>query len=423
MKTSLTGINLIKQFEGLSLTAYHCPAGVLTIGHGHTGPDVKEGQRINENAADTLLKKDLIHAETAIKTLVKVPLNQNQFDALASFTFNLGQGALGYSTLLKRLNSGEDPNSVVKEELPRWIKGPDNKVLQGLVRRRTAEVELFCKPVALHIVDTIKSDQVVTITSRQQTWLKKEPIQANAIPNDGKAKVYQGRTYRKNKILSRKNNHTQIEMDFKMGTWWVFDEHWDGLYTDTSIKPYEIVDGFKRLRNFPYFYQQNNGPEGYRQCQTSSLAMVLKYLDVKEINDDVDYLNYINKYGDTTHRIPHFEALKDLKVEAKFKQNLDEQDVKDQIDKGLPVVAGILHKGPPDAPRGSGHFIVITGYSDTHWLVQDPYGQLDLVNGTWQQTSPTSGKNQKYSFNNMNPRFFVGGKSNGWGWVDFKYLG
>jgi uncharacterized protein YvpB len=212
-------------------------------------------------------------------------------------------------------------------------------------------------------------------------------------------------------------------MDFKLGTWWVFDDHWTGLKTENEIHPYETVDGFRRLRNFPYFWQQDTSPEGWRQCQTSSIAMVLKYLDVKGINDDADYLAHVNKYGDTTGRAPHKEALKELNVEAEFCTNLDAQDVKEQIDQGLPVVAGIIHHGTPDRPTGSGHFVVISGYSATHWLVQDPYGELDLISGTWANTGKTVGKNQKYSFKNMDPRFFVGGKSNGWGWVNFKYLG
>lgn len=423
MKTSQAGVDLIKLFEGLSLTAYTCPAGVLTIGYGHTGSDVTPKSRVTDQQAEKILREDLIHSEMAVGNLVKVPLTQSQFDALVSFVFNVGPGGLGYSTLLKRLNAGEDPATVAKEELPRWVKDGNGNVLQGLVRRRHAEIELFCNPDSSHVADVIMPEELVTITSKQPTWFKKEPVQADDLPNNKKAKVFQGRTYKKNKILDRKNGHTLIDMDFKMGTWWVFDDHWDGLKTDVSVKPYETVDGFRRLRNFPYFYQQNNGPEGYRQCQTSSIAMVLKYLDVKGINDDTDYLAYVNKYGDTTGRDPHLHALKDLHVEANFRQNLDAQDVKEEIDKGLPVVAGILHHGTIDHPVGGGHFLVISGYSDTHWLVQDPYGELDLITGTWEQTSPTSGKNQKYSFKNMDPRFFVGGKSNGWGWLDFKYLG
>lgn len=419
MKTSQAGVNLIKSFEGFSFTAYKCPAGVWTVGYGHTGPEVIEGSRVTEQQAEKILKKDLEAAENAVTNLVKIPLTQHQFDALVSFTYNNGQGALCYSTLLKRLNSGEEPCSVAKEEFPRWVKGEGNEVLNGLVRRRASEVQLFCTagPNRIATVETM-----INITSKQQTWFKKEPVPADTLPNDKKAKVHENRTYKNNRVLDHRDKHTLIDMDYKMGQWWVFDDHWTGITEDNTVQPYEVVDGFRRLRNFPYFYQQDNGPEGYRQCQTSSIAMVLKYFDVKGINDDKDYLSYVNKYGDTTTRQPHKDALKELNVEYNFVMNLDAQDVKDQIDKGLPVVAGILHHGTPDAPRGGGHFIVITGYSDTHWLVQDPYGELDLVSGTWVNQSPTAGKNQKYSFKNMDPRFFVGGKSNGWGWVNFKNL-
>lgn len=418
MQTSQSGINLIKHFEGLSLTAYLCPAGIPTVGYGHTGPEVALGQRVSEQQAEKLLKGDLKSAEQAVAKLVKIPLTQNQFDALVSFTYNTGAGALGYSTLLKRLNAGEDPTRVAKEELPRWIRGDNNEVLNGLVRRRAAEVELFCKPDS---TPAAEKGEKVTIKSRQQTWLKKKPIPSDQLTRDEKVSVYTSRTYRDNVILGHKDKHTQIEMSYNLGTWWVYDDHWTGLKTDSTVPPYEVVDGFRRLRNFPYCYQNDNGPEGYRQCQTSGIAMVLKYLDVKEIDSDLDYLAYVNKYGDTTKRDPHRLALKELNVSADFRTTLCAEDVKKQIDKGLPVVAGILHHGTPDAPRGGGHFIVISGYSDTHWLVQDPFGELDLVSGTWVSNAPTAGKNQKYSFKNMNPRFFVGGKNNGWGWLNFKY--
>ena len=417
MKTSQEGVNLIKSFEGLETRAYVCPAGILTVGYGHTGPDVYSGQIVSVQQAEQLLKDDLGEAEKAVNDYVKVSINQNQFDALVSFTFNVGTGAFESSTLLKRLNSKENPCTVAKEELPRWAKGSGNEVLQGLLRRRSAEVEMFCSTPAEHLTG------MVDITTKQQTWLKKEPVQADQLSNDNKAKMYQGRTIRNCKILDHKESHTQLELGFGLGTWWVFDAHWSGLTTTIDVTAATNENGFRCLRNFPYFYQQDNGPEGWRQCQSSSVAMVLKYLDVKGINDDVDYLKYVNKYGDTTARIPHINALKDLNVSASFRQNLDAQDVKDQIDKGLPVVAGILHHGSVSAPRGGGHFIVITGYSDTDWLVQDPYGELDLVNGVWLSTTSGAGKNQKYSFQNMNPRFFYGGNSNGWGWVDFKYAG
>ena len=254
------------------------------------------------------------------------------------------------------------------------------------------------------------------ITSKQQTWFKKQPVAADTLPNDQKAKVYQGRTYRGCTPVGTEDGHTKLDMG-SLGIWWVFNDHWLGLTPEQ--KPYAVDGNLRYLRNFPYFWQQDNGPEGWRQCQTSSIAMCLKYLDVKGIKDDVDYLRYVNKHGDTTTRDAQFKALADIGVTATFKTNLDSKDIKNQIDKGKPVAVGILHHGNVDYPTGGGHFVVITGYSNSgsSWLVQDPFGQLDLVAGGWHSQGPTSGKNQHYSFANMNPRLFVSGGADGWGWV------
>ena len=135
-------VALVKQFEGLSLTAYVCPAGVLTIGYGHTGPDVYAGMKITAAQAESYLASDLQKFANIVNSAVRVPLNRNQRGALTSFTFNVGGGAFRTSTLLKRLNAGEDPNTVATQELPRWNKG-GGKVLPGLVRRRQAEVDFF----------------------------------------------------------------------------------------------------------------------------------------------------------------------------------------------------------------------------------------------------------------------------------------
>lgn len=254
----------------------------------------------------------------------------------------------------------------------------------------------------------------INVTSRQQTWFKKAPVAADSLPNDQKAKVYQGRKYSNCTLVDHKDGHTQLNMG-SLGTWWVFDDHWIGLTPEPT--PYAVDGDLRYLRNFPYFWQQDNGAEGWRQCQTSSIAMCLKYLGVKGIKDDVDYLRYVNKHGDTTTREAHYGALADIGVKADFKTNLDSLDVKNQIDKGKPVAAGVLHHGTVDAPKGGGHFIVITGYGPSYWLVQDPFGEQDLVGGGWSAQSTTSGKNKHYSFTNLNPRFFVGGGATGWGWT------
>jgi lysozyme len=142
MKTSEKGLALIKEFEGFRALAYLCPAGVWTIGWGHTR-GVTEHDRVTEEMATDMLIEDLAWSEAAVKQYVTVPLNQNQFDALVSFTFNLGQGALAQSTLLRLLNSGEYTAAAL--QFGRWVKA-GTQTLPGLVRRREAERALFEEP-------------------------------------------------------------------------------------------------------------------------------------------------------------------------------------------------------------------------------------------------------------------------------------
>ena len=139
MNTSQNGIDLIKHFEGCELYAYKCPAGVWTIGYGHT-KDVEPGMQITEDDAHNMLVEELNEYETYVNTLVSVPLNQNQFDALVSWVYNLGGGNLKASTLLKVLNSADYEG--VPAQIMRWNKA-GGKVLEGLTRRRQAEADLF----------------------------------------------------------------------------------------------------------------------------------------------------------------------------------------------------------------------------------------------------------------------------------------
>ena len=108
------------------------------MGYGHTGPEVVPGYEITQAVANQLLRDDLDRFERGIGEQIDVPLRQEQFDALVSWAFNCGLGATGDSTLRRRLNAGEDVNTVIAEELPRWTSGG----MPGLVRRRDAEVRL-----------------------------------------------------------------------------------------------------------------------------------------------------------------------------------------------------------------------------------------------------------------------------------------
>ena len=139
MKTSSKGIALIKEFEGLRLKAYKCPGGVWTIGYGHTA-GVKPGIVITEAQAEQFLKEDLITFEKAVNTQ-NLSLNQNQFDALVSFTYNVGTGNFSSSTLLRKVRANPLDNSIMDEFL-RWVYSK-GRVLPGLQHRRLAEMKLY----------------------------------------------------------------------------------------------------------------------------------------------------------------------------------------------------------------------------------------------------------------------------------------
>lgn len=139
MKTSKAGIELIKKHEGLRLAAYLCPAGVPTIGYGHT-KGVRLGQVITEAEAEHFLIEDLRTSEKEIDSH-NLQLNQNQFDALVSFVFNVGAGNFRSSTLLRRVRLNSNDNDI-ENQFNRWVYG-GGKILPGLVRRRKEEANLY----------------------------------------------------------------------------------------------------------------------------------------------------------------------------------------------------------------------------------------------------------------------------------------
>jgi GH24 family phage-related lysozyme (muramidase) len=185
MQISKTGIDLIKSFEGCSLKAYLCPAKVWTIGWGTTGTvDSKKigaGMTITQSKADSLLTSRLVSYENAVKKYVTYNINQNQYDALVSFTYNCGAGALQKSDLLKHLNKGNVTAAANQFDL--WTRG-GGVVLAGLVRRRAAEKKLFLTPVKKD-VDLEKAVQVLVIRNiigSPAAWGSVEAINLKNVP-------------------------------------------------------------------------------------------------------------------------------------------------------------------------------------------------------------------------------------------------
>lgn len=132
----------IKEWEGCRLTAYLCPAGIWTIGYGHTGADVKPGMHIDAAKADALFRDDIDNfAALLTKMLAGTTLDQYQFDALCSLAYNIGLGALRTSTLLKKVrNCAGDPS--IRTEFAKWVRAA-GRVLPGLVRRRAFEAKRY----------------------------------------------------------------------------------------------------------------------------------------------------------------------------------------------------------------------------------------------------------------------------------------
>lgn len=152
MKASDRAVSLIKQFEGFAAEAYADVGSKATIGYGHM---IRKGEvfgKITEDEATRMLCRDLCDAEACVQAAVDVALNQNQFDALCSFVFNLGCSRLLSSTLLRKLNAGDYPGAAA--EFPKWSKVGQNQV-EGLLRRRLAEQLLFNSGLTGPDVNTI----------------------------------------------------------------------------------------------------------------------------------------------------------------------------------------------------------------------------------------------------------------------------
>lgn len=165
----------------------------------------------------------------------------------------------------------------------------------------------------------------------------------------------------------------------------------------------------------PYFSQRDSSTEhALRMCFSSSCAMLLETLKPGTLsgpNGDDAYLGRVLRYGDTTIAASQLKALASYGVEAQLTQSAGWGTVKAQIDKGIPVPIGILHKGPVSAPYGGGHWICAIGYTDDALVVHDPFGEIDLMSGAYVNNW---GARLRYSKKNLGPRWMVEGQGSGW---------
>ena len=406
MKISAAGIELLKQFEGCRLTAYQDSVGVWTIGFGTTA-GVKEGQTISQVKAEEYLRSDLAIFEKAVTESLKVPVNQNQFDALVSFTYNVGVSAFRSSTLLNLINEKTD-KKVVAAEFSKWVKA-GNQTLPGLVSRRKAESELFLKGA--------KNDVLAhTILAQRDTWLKRKPGQTSDLTPEQKLFVPKGSAHAWTNI-----SIVPGEVDYKITleaqpnqVWWFYPTHWKIINDPkvTSVDP-QFKHPKKLVLDVPYYSQRDNKKDPLRSCFSSACAMLLKYVKPNSITSDDEYMVTVYKYGDTTEPSAQVTALEQHGLDVKFRQDGGWSDIDSQLAKGFPIPIGVLHHGPVSKPSGGGHWLTIIGRNEdnTAYVVNDPYGEMDLINGGYQNSN---GSHLLYSKKNLGPRWLVEGPGTGW---------
>jgi hypothetical protein len=170
------------------------------------------------------------------------------------------------------------------------------------------------------------------------------------------------------------------------------------------------------IEKVPYFSQRDSTIAGQamRMCFSSSCAMLAAYLRPSELRgpaaDDI-YLRRLQKYGDTTSASAQLETLESYGIRARFVQNCSWEDLQRQIDNGIPTPCGFYHHGPSTAPSGGGHWLTVIGYTDSAVIVHDPFGEMDVVRGTY---ISSKGARQAYSRKNWGPRWLAEGPKSGW---------
>ena len=217
-------------------------------------------------------------------------------------------------------------------------------------------------------------------------------------------------------------NTTRCEAQQEAGVEILYDQLRAVLKDDehawiTTYRKKPVVSSSNPL-GVPYQSQNDNASgTGYRECFSSSCAMVAMYYG-KIANDDA-YNAVRQKYGDSTDAQAQVRALRSLGLEATFVSNGTTCNIREAIDAGRPVPVGWLHKGHVSAPSGGGHYSVIIGYTKDAWIVHDPNGPAKLVPGGYEESF--NGASQSYDFKNFNPRWIVGGEGDGW-YMDIRLL-
>lgn len=253
------------------------------------------------------------------------------------------------------------------------------------------------------------------ITAKVDTFLKKEPLPSLQLKESDKLAAPAGKSYDIVWKGEEQDGHIKVSLAGGAGNWYVFDSHW--TWERVGDPPKDAIAALtnRRVLTTPYFSQRDNIASGrdlpYRTCFSSSCAMLAVSVKPGCVTGDDDYIKRRQKYGDSTDASAQVKCLNSLGIKARFITSGNNDLVKKQIDRGIPVPCGILHHGPASFPTGDGHWICVVGYDATGFIVNDPWGEIDHASGTYPKTN---GKHVHYSYKLFDSRWTVAGSSDGW---------
>ena len=301
-----------------------------------------------------------------------------------------------FITIVDEFKDYSSPEECVDDLVSKWYK--DYKGYSGVndaPNREAAAKELVKQGYA---TDPRYSEKLIALMNQNSVPTLK-PTMADSLVSIGNAvKYYKGEEHQKAAF-----------------------EYLESCLDEEQLKEftrlYRSKKESKNLLNVPYFYQRDSKTgHGERSCQSSSIAMVLKYLNEDLIGDDDSYLNIVLRHGDTVSQTAHQKALDGLGIKHEFRMDGTIQDLVDLLNAGYPVPIGILHKGNVSNPSGGGHYITVIGYDGDDFFVHDPFGELDLVNGGYPKNGPTDGVCKRYSKSNLEKRWLISSDCDGWYW-------
>lgn len=280
----------------------------------------------------------------------------------------------------------ETVDDCIEYLVERWYK--DYKGYKGVNNASTAELAAKMLVSEGYATDPLYAEKLVRIMSKQSQYA--DLVDA-VIHFEGK------------------ENHVKAFRDLQADLTAEQRKKFTDTWRSASSKP-------KFPLSVPYYGQLDSKTgHGERMCFSSAMAMALDYLDPNAIQGDDDwYLRQVQKYGDTVSSAAQVKAAQSLGFDAQFRMDGSEKDLIKLLDDGIPVPIGILHKGPISNPTGGGHWVTLVGYDNTHFIVHDPYSELDLVNGGYPNRN-LSGKFQRYTRKNLMRRWLIDGNGrDGW---------